>query len=175
MVSWANLVTIGRILAIPVFIAILHYPSKYGSWIAAVVFCLIAATDAVDGWLARKNHAVTKFGTVLDPLADKLLIASALIFLIGKGVPAWMAWVLIFRELGIVGLRLLVARKVTIPASILGKFKTVFEMFGVIAVLLGFAYAWWILLGAVVFSLVSAFEYFWKYRRLLAHGITRSK
>ncbi len=175
MVTWANVVTICRILAIPIFIAILHSPIKYSSWIAAAVFCLIAATDAVDGWLARKHNAVTKFGTVLDPLADKLLIASALIFLVGKGVPAWMAWILIFRELGIVGLRLLIAQKVTIPASVLGKFKTVFEMFGVIAVLLGFEYAWWILLGAVIFSLVSAFEYIWKYKKLLIHGITRSK
>jgi len=167
MVNWANLITIGRILAIPIFILVLYLPIEYKGWVAAGVFCVIAASDAVDGWLARKHKQVTRFGTIMDPLADKLLIATALIFLIGKGVPAWIAAVLIFRELAIVGMRLLVARSVVIPASNLGKVKTTLEMAGIVAVLVNFVFAWWILLGAVVFSLASAGEYMWKYRKIL--------
>ena len=103
MVNWANRVTLLRILAIPLFIVVLYLPIKYKGVIAAIVFCIIAATDAVDGWLARKQHQVTKAGTVLDPLADKLLVAAALIFLIGKGVDAWMAYAIIAREFLVTG------------------------------------------------------------------------
>lgn len=165
--SWANLVTIGRILAIPLFIMILHLPIKYKGWIAALVFCAIASTDAVDGWLARRYKAVTKAGAVLDPLADKLLVAAALIFLIGQGVDAWIAYVIIAREFLITGLRILTKRKEVVHASMWGKLKTLSQIVGVVAVLVGFAYASHLMFIAAVLTVWSGFDYFWKVRRSL--------
>ncbi len=167
MVTWANLVTIGRILLIPVFVLILYLPLRYKGWIAAVVFCAIASTDAVDGWLARKHKAVTKAGAVLDPLADKLLVAAALIFLIGQGVEAWMAYVIIAREFLITGLRILTKRKDVVHASMWGKLKTFSQMVGVVSVLINFKYAWHLMLLATILTLWSGFDYFWKVRKSL--------
>ncbi len=167
MVTWANLVTLGRILLIPVFIMILYLPVRYKGWIAAVVFCAIASTDAVDGWLARRHKAVTKAGAVLDPLADKLLVAAALIFLIGQGVEAWMAYVIIAREFLITGLRILIKKKEVVHASMWGKLKTFSQMVGVVAVLIDFEYAWHLMLLATVLTLWSGLDYFWKVRKLV--------
>ena len=167
MVSWANLVTIGRILVIPIFIIILFLPIKYNNWIAALVFCAIASTDALDGWIARKRKQVTNVGAVLDPLADKLLIAAALIFLIGQGVEAWMAYVIIAREFLITGLRILVKKKKVIRASWLGKLKTLSQIVGIVSVLIGFAYAWHLMLTATLLTLASGVDYFWHARKAL--------
>ncbi len=167
MVTWANVVTFGRILSIPLFIIVLYLPIRYKGWIAAFVFCVIAATDAVDGWLARKKKEVTKAGAVLDPLADKLLVAAALIFLIGQGVEAWMAYVIIAREFLVTGLRLIVKKKDIIHASWLGKLKTVSQMVGVVSVLLGFAYSWHLMLLATVITVASGIDYFWRARKIV--------
>ena len=118
MVTSANFVTIARILAIPLFIIVLYLPIRYNELIAAAIFCLIALTDAIDGWLARGRKEVTKEGAILDPLADKLFITAALVFLIGRGVEAWMAYVIIAREFLVTGLRLLT--KKVLHASWLG-------------------------------------------------------
>src|SRR5574341_101468 len=126
MVSKANVVTLIRIAFIPLFVIVLYIPFRYQNWIAALVFCAIASTDALDGWLARKHKQVTKFGAVFDPLADKLLVTAALIFLIGQGVEAWMAYVIIAREFLVTGLRL-VAENV-LHASWLGKLKTLSQI-----------------------------------------------
>jgi len=165
MVSWANLVTIGRILTIPVFIIILYLPIRYNTWIAALVFCLIASSDAVDGWLARKHKQVTRAGAVLDPLADKLLVAAALIFLIGQGVEAWMAYVIIAREFLVTGLRLIAEKKEVIQASVWGKLKTLSQIIGVVSVLVGFTYAWYLMLIAAILTVLSGIDYFWRFRK----------
>lgn len=165
--NWANLLTLARIFFIPVFVAILHADTPFRDWIAAVVFCILAATDAVDGYIARKQKKVTKFGIILDPVADKLLIMTALIFLIEWGVPVWMAWAIIAREFAVLGFRLLVSPNVIISASILGKLKTAAEMAGIVSVLLDIPFAWWILLVAVVLSVVSALQYFWRARKAI--------
>ena len=165
MVSWANLVTIGRILAIPLFVIILYLPLRYKGWIAALVFCAIASTDAVDGWLARRHNSVTKAGAVLDPLADKLLVAAALIFLIGQGVEAWMAYVIIAREFLVTGLRILTKKKDVIHASFWGKLKTLSQMVGVVSVLVGFVYSWHLMLIATILTVWSGFDYFWRVRK----------
>jgi len=164
MVTWANKVTIGRILAIPIFIIVLYMPFKYTNWIAAGVFCLIAATDAVDGWLARKMNQETRSGAVLDPLADKLLVAAALIFLIGQGIDAWMAFVIIAREFLVTGLRIITKKKDVIKASWWGKLKTVTQMVGVVSVLIGLVYAWYLMLLATVITVISGVDYFWRAR-----------
>jgi CDP-diacylglycerol--glycerol-3-phosphate 3-phosphatidyltransferase len=99
-------------------------------------------------------------------MADKLLVVTALIFLIGRGVPKWMAWALIAREFAVVGLRL-VAPKAPISPSFMGKLKTALEMVGVVAVLLKFWAGKYILLFAVAFSIASGFEYYWAARKWL--------
>ncbi len=167
MVTLANLVSLGRILVIPIFIIILFLPIRYNEWIAALVFCAIASSDAVDGWIARKKKQVTRAGAVLDPLADKLLIAAALIFLIGKGVEAWMAYVIIAREFLVTGLRILVKKKAVIKASWLGKLKTLSQIVGIVSVLVGFAYSWHLMLAATLLSLISGLDYFWHARKAL--------
>ncbi|HLF54263.1 MAG TPA: CDP-diacylglycerol--glycerol-3-phosphate 3-phosphatidyltransferase [Candidatus Nanoarchaeia archaeon] len=168
MVNWANLVTMLRIAFIPVFVFFLYTDNRI---IALVIFCILAASDALDGYLARKFKTTSRFGILLDPLADKLLVVSALIFLIGRGIPAWMAWVIIIREFFIVGLRMLLGRGLVIPASFLGKAKTTFEMAGIIAAFLTWWIAWWILLVAIFFSLVSAVDYLWLARKALKRQV----
>jgi CDP-diacylglycerol--glycerol-3-phosphate 3-phosphatidyltransferase len=162
MVTWANRVTIARILAIPLFIIILYLPFRYKDWVAALVFCIIATSDAVDGWLARKKNELTRAGAVLDPLADKLLVAAALIFLIGR-IDAWMAYVIIAREFLVTGLRIL-AKKI-VEARWLGKLKTLSQMVGVVAVLINFQYAWHLMLVATILTVLSGFDYFWQVRK----------
>lgn len=165
MVTVANTFTLARIVLVPVFIAILYSPIPGKEWIAAAVFCIAAATDAFDGYFARKYNQISKFGALLDPVADKLLVISALIFLIGRGVPAWIAWVLIAREFLIISLRLLVAPREQISPSAFGKLKTALEMIGIIGVLLEFKTAVYVLIMAVIFSVISGIQYFWRVRK----------
>lgn len=164
--NWAIVFTLSRIVFTPVFVAVLFMPIPNREWLAAVVFCIAAATDAMDGFIARRTNSVTKLGTLLDPVADKLLVVTALIFLIGRGVPAWIAWVLIAREFVVVSLRLL-APKTTISPSMFGKSKTLAEMVGIVAVLLKIWFAWWILFAAVILSVISAIQYFWRAREAI--------
>jgi CDP-diacylglycerol--glycerol-3-phosphate 3-phosphatidyltransferase len=167
MVNVAMMLTWLRILLVPVFAAILYLPIPEKQWIATIVFCFAAFTDALDGYIARKFNQMTEFGATLDPVADKLLVATALIFLIGEGVPIWMAWVLIIRDFSVVGLRLIAKRKSPVSPSLMGKLKTVFEMLGIVLVLLQVKVATSILFIAVILSVVSGIEYFWQFRRVL--------
>lgn len=163
MVNVANWITLGRIVAIPIFILTLYLPVSYARVIAAVVFCLIALSDAVDGWVARARKEVSEGGALLDPLADKLLIAAALVFLIGKGVEAWMAFVIIAREFIVTGLRL-VAKNIT-HASYLGKLKTISQVIAIVLVLLNVSFAWHAMLVATILTAVSGVDYLWRSRR----------
>jgi len=162
MVTSANSITLARIALIPVFIALLYIDMPHQQSIAAATFVLIAATDWLDGWIARKQKQVTKVGALLDPLADKLLVSAALIFLIGKGVAPWMAFVIIGREFAVTGLRL-VAKEIT-SASYWGKLKTVSQMVGIVAVILQLPYAWHLMVLAVLLTVLSGIDYFWKAR-----------
>jgi CDP-diacylglycerol--glycerol-3-phosphate 3-phosphatidyltransferase len=167
MVNFAIMLTWLRILLVPVFAGVLLLDIPEKQWIAVVVFFFAALTDALDGYIARKFNQATEFGATLDPVADKLLVATALIFLIGEGVPIWMAWVLIIRDFSIVGLRLAVKRKSVIRPSFMGKLKTVFEMLGIVLVLLQVKVAASVLFIAVILSVVSGIEYVWQFRRSL--------
>ena len=125
-----NKLSIARVLCIPV-IAVLMYLGSDGCRIAAgVVFILASLTDLLDGHIARKYNLITDFGKFMDPLADKLLVCSAMICLIELGrLPAWIVIVIISREFIISGFRLVAADNgVVIAASWWGKFKTVFQM-----------------------------------------------
>lgn len=140
MLNPANAVTLVRVVLIPVFLVALlaDWPSwlevpalvrALKPWIAAAVFTLLAASDGVDGYLARRRNEITTFGTFIDPLADKLLVSAALLALIELDVlPAWIAFVIISREFIVSGLRMVAsAEGLVIPASMYGKLKTVVQ------------------------------------------------
>ncbi len=139
VVNVPNLLTLYRILSVPAIVIILLTPFEGREIVGFVVFVLAAITDALDGYWARKKKLVTVIGQLLDPTADKLLIASALICLVEIGrVPAWMAVVIIGRELAVSGFRAIAAaRGLTIPASALGKAKMGNEVWTIAGLILG--------------------------------------
>ena len=166
-----NQITLFRIILIPVFIFSLYLPVPHQNIISVVIFALIALTDNLDGYLARRLNQVTDFGKLIDPLADKLLISAAMIFLIGRdpvGVPAWIAYLILTREFLITGLRSIDPKKIILSASWLGKFKTFCEVVGIIAVLLNFMWSYWILVLAVIFSWISGIDYILKGKKLVS-------
>lgn len=129
-----NKLTIFRVILIPFFIVFLLVPiTPVDKWIALVIFIIASLTDLLDGKIARKYGLVTNFGKFMDPLADKLLVCSALICLIELDrIPSWMVIVIIAREFIISGFRLVAADNgVVIAASYWGKFKTTFQMVAV--------------------------------------------
>lgn len=163
-----NKITLLRILLIPIFIVLLCIKVRYMDYIAAFVFIILALTDALDGYIARKRKEITRLGKLIDPLADKLLVSAALIFLIGRGVPAWMAFVIIAREFAVTGLRLIAsAKNITIEASRFGKIKTIAQIVAIFAVIINFPYNWYFMLTAVILTLVSGIDYFIKAGKVL--------
>ncbi len=156
----SNIITIIRILLIPVFAAFLLSNLPYKDYIAAFVFIILSLSDALDGYIARKNKEITEIGKILDPIADKLLIGVALIFLIGRGVDAWMAIAIITREVIITVIRLIaLVSGIVISASILGKIKTISQTIAIIAVILNIPYNGHLMLIAVIITLVSGIDY----------------
>lgn len=129
-----NKLTIFRVILIPFFIVFLLVPiTPVDKWIALAIFIIASLTDLLDGKIARKYNLVTNFGKFMDPLADKLLVCSALICLIElERIPSWMVIVIIAREFIISGFRLVASDNgVVIAASYWGKFKTTFQMVAV--------------------------------------------
>ena len=133
-----NKLTIGRIIAVPFFVALY----MLGFYIAAlVIFILASLTDMLDGKIARKRNLVTNFGKIMDPLADKILVYSALVLMTGDGtVPAWMLIVILAREFAISGMRTVAASEgIVIAAGMSGKIKTVLQMISVPVLILSLA------------------------------------
>jgi CDP-diacylglycerol---glycerol-3-phosphate 3-phosphatidyltransferase len=132
-----NLLTVARILAVPVIVVALLEETPNGDTLAAAVFALAAFTDGLDGYIARRRQDVTTFGKLMDPLADKLLIVAALVSLVSLGrLAAWVAMVIIARELAVTGLRVIAAEQgVVIAASWLGKVKTALQVAAVFALI----------------------------------------
>lgn len=160
-----NLLTIIRIFMIPVFL-ILTSISTDLVWniVAAVIFALASFTDYLDGYLARKWKVVTNFGKFADPLADKMLVMSAFIMLVGmKMAPAWVVSIIICRELAVTGLRLLLVENggTVLAAAMPGKIKTVTQMFSIIFLLCHLSLLGTILLYiALFFTIYSGYDYF---------------
>ena len=132
-----NKLTILRVIMIPFFVAALLYDGGANQnmrYVAAALFIIASLTDMLDGKIARKYNLVTNFGKFMDPLADKLLVCSALICMIElRELPAWMVIIIISREFIISGFRLVASDNgVVIAASYWGKFKTTFQMIGVV-------------------------------------------
>lgn len=171
-----NKLTIVRIIMIPFFVFFLLTDFVAGSkWIATVLFCAASITDFLDGHIARKYNLVTNFGKFMDPLADKLLVCSALICLIALDrIPAWIVIVIISREFIISGFRLIAADNgVVIAASYWGKFKTASQMVTVILLVLNIQNTVFTVLGTVfiyislVLTVVSLIDYIAKNKEVL--------
>ncbi|MCI2170251.1 CDP-diacylglycerol--glycerol-3-phosphate 3-phosphatidyltransferase [Schleiferilactobacillus perolens] len=146
-----NKLTVFRIILIPVFILLLAIPWAWGSvvllgtaiatnyLVAAIVFIVASLTDLLDGKIARSQHLVTNFGKFADPLADKMLVMTAFIFLVELGkAPAWVVAIIVCRELAVTGLRLLIVEQsgTVMAAAWPGKIKTNTQMFAIIFLLL---------------------------------------
>src|SRR5512135_1570746 len=139
-----NILTLMRIAAIPLLVVLLMSPSQPAGFWAAALFALASITDWLDGYLARRMGIVTVFGKFLDPIADKLIVMAALIMILPfSRVPAWMVLVILGREIIITGLRGLASTEgIVIPASNLGKFKTIFQIVAILGLLLHYDYHW---------------------------------
>ncbi len=170
-----NRITIFRLFLIPVFV-VFFFVGEFGYLISGIIFILASFTDFLDGYLARKYNEITNFGSFLDPIADKVLVFSALILLAESGIiPSWSVILIIGRETLINGFRLIAIEKgMVISASYLGKFKTVSQMISLVLLLLSPASYILLILGliiywlAVVATIISGIEYIYQGRDLLS-------
>ena len=172
-----NKLTILRVILIPFFVFFLISPffDGYGNYIALAIFIIASLTDMADGKIARKYNLVTNFGKFMDPLADKLLVCSAMICLVDlKLIPVWVVLIIIAREFIISGFRLVASDNgIVIAASYWGKFKTTFQMLMVIVLLLNFDSAAFKILGTVlvwiatILTIVSLIDYVIKNKDVL--------
>ena len=196
----SNIITIIRVLLVPVFVAVLlaPWPQWFGldlilhesvkRWVAAIIFVLISGTDWLDGYLARSRDEVTDFGKFMDPLADKILVAAALISLVElDALPTWVVLIILAREFIVSGIRMMAASKgVVIAASMLGKFKTVLQMAAIVLFVVKDSYAhdplqaaihdplwiisWAVMAVALVLTVASLVDYLMKARPLFGLG-----
>lgn len=172
-----NKLTILRVILIPffVFFMLAPYFEGYGNYIAVAIFIIASLTDMLDGKIARKYNLVTNFGKFMDPLADKLLVCSAMICLIETGkLAAWIVIVIIAREFIISGFRLVASDNgVVIAASYWGKFKTTFQMLMVIVLILDIQNSFFQVLGviltyvALILTIISLLDYVIKNKDVL--------
>lgn len=172
--SWANRLTLLRVLLIPVFLLFMYIPMQNAYLYAAIVFFIASMTDILDGYVARREKKVTVFGKVFDPIADKLLVLAALVILTEvKLLPSIITIVLVAREILISGFRIVMAgRGEVISASWLGKTKTTLQDVAIILILLAncgvsffsflstFYLTYISMAGAIVFTLWSMVDYF---------------
>ena len=172
-----NKLTIFRVILIPFFVVflLLDPENQMYRYIADAIFIVASLTDMLDGKIARKYNLVTNFGKFMDPLADKLLVCSAMICLIATGqLAAWIVIVIIAREFIISGFRLVASDNgIVIAASYWGKFKTVFQMAMTIVLILNIDHPIMLLLGqiltyiALALNVISLIDYVWKNKRVL--------
>ncbi len=196
----SNIITITRIVLVPVFVAALLAPwpewfgdsafvlGEWKSFVAAGIFVLISCTDWLDGYLARSRNEVTDFGKFMDPLADKILVAAALISLVDlHQLPTWVVLVILAREFIVSGVRMMAASKgVVIAASMLGKFKTVFQMIAIVLFTIKDSHmignfsdalsdglwvvSWIVMLIAIALTIASLIDYLYKARDVIGLG-----
>ncbi|WP_195853961.1 CDP-diacylglycerol--glycerol-3-phosphate 3-phosphatidyltransferase [Aerococcus tenax] len=179
-----NRLTMLRILMIPLFILLIEIPFDWGTWaiasqsvsvqlaVAALIFAVASFTDWLDGYIARRDNLVTNFGKFADPLADKMLVITALIELIALGkAPAWLVAIIVMRELAVTGLRLLIVTEgEVLAAKWPGKIKTCTQMLAIILLLvndfpfqaLPFSFGQFCLYLALLATIYSGYDYFKK-------------
>lgn len=172
-----NKLTLFRVILIPFFVFFLLAPyfEGYGNYIAVAIFIVASLTDMLDGKIARKYNLVTNFGKFMDPLADKLLVCSAMICLVEiDRLAAWIVIVIIAREFIISGFRLVASDNgIVIAASYWGKFKTTFQMLMIIALILDFQNRYFQMLAtaltyiALILTVVSLIDYIAKNKQVL--------
>jgi CDP-diacylglycerol--glycerol-3-phosphate 3-phosphatidyltransferase len=168
--NWPNFLTVLRILLVPVLIVALLGHTRDGDVFAASVFAAASLTDFVDGYLARARDSVTTFGKLMDPLADKLLVVAALISLVSlHRLAAWVAMVIIARELAVTVLRMGASQAgVIMPASNFGKLKTCVQIAAILGVIAFHGHPAWLetlVYAAVVITVASGLDYFFGLRR----------
>ncbi|MGH7759212.1 MAG: CDP-diacylglycerol--glycerol-3-phosphate 3-phosphatidyltransferase [Candidatus Dormibacteria bacterium] len=175
--SWrgfANLITLSRLGLIPVILFCLEAGFAESHQIAAALFVLGAATDSLDGIVARRRHEVSRLGIFLDPLADKLLLFAAVFPLVGEGIlPAWAGFLIVAREVAVVGLRAVGTRSgIAISASSLAKLKTLSQDLMVVVLILQLPYpavslaSGWLVAVAVGLTVLSGVVYAYRFRGL---------
>jgi CDP-diacylglycerol--glycerol-3-phosphate 3-phosphatidyltransferase len=167
-----NVLTVFRILLVPVLVAALLSEAGSGDLLAAAVFAVASLTDALDGWIARRNKSESTFGKLMDPLADKLLVVAALVSLVALDrLSAWVAMVIIAREFAVTGLRQLAMEDGhVIPASGWGKVKTVTQIAMVMVLIATHDHAFAVdalVYLTVAVTVVSGVDYFFNFRSLL--------
>jgi len=165
-----NVLTVMRIMLVPVLVVALLGNTPEGDVLAAIVFALASLTDFIDGYLARTRDSITNFGKLMDPLADKLLIIAALISLVSlHRLPAWIAMVIITRELAVTVLRLGATQAgVVIAASMFGKVKTCLQIAAILAVIAVHGQPLWVsalLYVTAAVTVLSGLDYFFGLRR----------
>ena len=171
----ANKLTMFRVALIPVFMAVLYIGFTGSNYVAMAVFIIAGLTDIADGYIARSRGQVTDFGKFTDPLADKILVVSAMLWFVEKGdMPAWAALIVIIREFGITALRLIAAGNGrVIAAGVSGKVKTVVTMICLSAMFLPLQ-QWliYVCIGAIIVTtLISGVEYFVKNKDVFKNEI----
>jgi len=182
-----NKLTMFRIFLVPVFLVFLLCNSipidiQFRRYIAAAIFIVASTTDMLDGYIARKYNLITNFGKFMDPLADKLLVCSAMIALIDMQdavvkLPSWVVIIIIGREFMVTGFRTLaVEKKIVIAAGFWGKLKTVFQMIMIIVLLININNDIFIFISlfliavSVVLTIISAFDYISKNKSVLTEN-----
>ena len=140
-----NKLTISRFALTVLFLAVIFSQIPFHETIALALFSAAGLTDYFDGKIARRDHLITNFGILMDPLADKILVCSAFIAFVGRNwMPAWMAVIVVARELAITGLRLLAASKnLVLAAEGFGKHKTISQIVAILLILIFHSYEQW--------------------------------
>lgn len=174
----ANLLTVARILLVPVVVVALLDGSPHGDALAAVVFAVASVTDMVDGRLARARDAITTFGKLMDPVADKLLIIAALMALVSLGrVAAWVAMVIVAREFCVTAMRMAAAQAgVVMAAGAFGKAKTVAQVAMVMSLIAVGGHPVWVTVlvdVSVAVTVLSGLDYAFGLRRRLERARRR--
>lgn len=192
-----NKLTVSRFLLTIAFVVAIYSPIPFHETIAMVLFIAASITDYYDGKIARRDKLITNFGILMDPLVDKILVCSAFIAFVGRHwMPAWMAVIVVARELAVTGLRLLAASKnVVLSAESLGKHKTTMQIIAIVSTLVQNSYTQWgkwseLIFGfrildipwvdiftfasqwlAVILTLLSGAQYMWRNRHLYIHDV----
>ena len=176
-----NKLTIARVIMIPLFLICLYLNIGCGKYIAVGIFILASLTDLLDGKIARKYNLVTNFGKFMDPLADKLLVCSALIALVDlERIAAWIVIIIIAREFIISGFRLIASDNgVVIAASYWGKFKTTFQMIMIILLVLDLPFKYMNIINmavvyiALALTVISLIDYIAKNYKVFIEGSSK--
>ena len=170
MLNAPNTITIIRIILIPLFIGVMLLDVQYSNYLAAFIFLMLAISDYIDGYMARKKNQITDAGKLLDPIADKIMVLSAF-FLLYEKIPLWISIVIAFREILLTVIRLRIKDNVVVPANLLGKLKTVSQIAAIMFLLLNLPFGIFLVYAALAITIISGIDYMIKIKRLTKNDI----